>query len=157
MGTPGNNTWMLFHIKKKICQNVKTAIHKDNRIWPFILIYEKTILMQINIEKIISKILTTICIFKSFPGSLAGKESTCNSGDTSSIPGSGRFPGEGIGYPLQYSLASFVALRVRNLTVMQDTWVRFLSWEDPLEEGIATHSCIPTWRIPMDRGVWQAM
>ena len=56
--------------------------------------------MQINLEKIISKILTTICIFKGFPGSLAGKESTCNSGDTSSIPGSGRFPGEGIGYPL---------------------------------------------------------
>ena len=38
----------------------------------------------------ISKILTIICIFKGFPGSLAGKESTCNSGDTSSIPGSGQ-------------------------------------------------------------------
>ena len=50
-----------------------------------------------------------------FPGSLGGKESTCTSGDPSSIPGSGRFPGEGIGYPLQYSLASFVALRVKNL------------------------------------------
>jgi len=38
-----------------------------------------------------------------FPGSSAGKESTCNAGDPSSIPGSGRSPGEGIGYLLQYS------------------------------------------------------
>ena len=38
-----------------------------------------------------------------FPDSSAGKESACNAGDTSSIPGSGRSPGEGIGYPLQYS------------------------------------------------------
>ena len=42
----------------------------------------------------------------SFPGGLAGKESTCNVGDPGSIPGSGRLPGEGIGYPLQYSRAS---------------------------------------------------
>ena len=38
-----------------------------------------------------------------FPGSSAGKESTCNAGDSGSIPGLGRSPGEGIGYPLQYS------------------------------------------------------
>ena len=38
-----------------------------------------------------------------FPGSSAGKESTCNSRDPSLIPGLGRSPGEGIGYPLQYS------------------------------------------------------
>ena len=38
-----------------------------------------------------------------FPGGSAGKESTCNSGDSSSIPGLGRSPGEGNGYPLQYS------------------------------------------------------
>jgi len=44
-----------------------------------------------------------------FPGSSAGKESTCNAGDPGSIPGSGRSPGEGIGYPLQYSWASLVA------------------------------------------------
>ena len=40
---------------------------------------------------------------------------------------------------------------------MWGTWVRFLGWEDPLEEGIATHSSIPTWRIPMDRGAWWVM
>ena len=44
-----------------------------------------------------------------FPGSSAGKESACNAGDPSSIPGSRRSTGEGIGYPLQYSWASFVA------------------------------------------------
>ena len=43
-----------------------------------------------------------------FPGSSAGKESTCNAGDPTLIPGSGRSPEEGIGYPLQYSWASLV-------------------------------------------------
>ena len=38
-----------------------------------------------------------------FPGGSAGKESTCSTGDLGSIPGWGRFPGEGVGYPLQYS------------------------------------------------------
>ena len=42
-------------------------------------------------------------VFLSFPGGSEGKESTCNAGDPGSIPGSGRSPGEGIGYPLQYS------------------------------------------------------
>ena len=51
-----------------------------------------------------------------FPGSSAGKESTCNAGDPGSIPG----------------------------------------LEDPLEEGMATHSSILAWRSPMDRGAWQA-
>ena len=37
---------------------------------------------------------------------------------------------------------------------MQETWVRSLSWEDPLEEGMGTHSSILAWRIPMDRGAW---
>ena len=35
-------------------------------------------------------------------------------------------------------------------------WVRSLGWEDPLEEGKATHSCILAWRIPMDRAAWRA-
>ena len=49
-----------------------------------------------------------------FPDSSVGKEPTCNAGDPSSIPGSGRPAGEGIGYPLQYSWASQVALVVKN-------------------------------------------
>ena len=44
---------------------------------------------------------------------------------------------------------------VKNLPAMQN-WVRSLGWEDPLEEGMATHSSILAWKIPMDRGAWQA-
>ena len=40
---------------------------------------------------------------------------------------------------------------------MRKTWPGSLGWEDPLEEGMATHSSILAWRIPMDRGAWQAM
>ena len=78
----------------------------------------------------------------------AGKESACNAGDPSSIPGLGRYPGEGIGYPLQYFGASLVVQTVKNPPVMQEIWVRSLNWEDPLEKGMATHSSILAWRIP---------
>ena len=49
---------------------------------------------------------------------------------------------------------SLVAQMVKNLPAMQETWVRSLGWEDPLEEGMATHSSILAWRIPVDRGAW---
>ena len=87
-------------------------------------------------------------------GSSPGQESTCNVGDPGSIPGMGRSSGEGIGYPLQYSWAFLVAQTVKNLPAMQEAWVQCLGWEDPLEEGMATHSTILAWRIPMDRGTW---
>ena len=83
-----------------------------------------------------------------FPGSSAGKESTCNAGDPGSIRGSGRSTGEGIGYPLQHSWASLVAQLVKNLPAVQETWVRSLGWEDPLEKGKAAQSKILAWRIP---------
>ena len=51
---------------------------------------------------------------------------------------------------------SLVTQTVKNLFVMQESWVRSLGWEDPLEEGMATHSSILAWRIPVDRGAWQA-
>ena len=44
--------------------------------------------------------------------------------------------------------ASIVAQAVKNLPVMQDTWVQSLGWEDPLEKGVATHSSILAWRSP---------
>ena len=91
-----------------------------------------------------------------FPGSSAGKESACNAGDTGSIPGSGIYPGEGIGYPLQYSWASLMAQIIKNLPALWETWVLSLGWKDPLEEGMATHSSILAWRIPTDREAWQA-
>ena len=64
--------------------------------------------------------------------------------------------GEGIGYPLQDSWASLVAQLVKNPPAMQETWVRSLGWEDPLEEGMATHSSILAWRTPIDREAWWA-
>ena len=66
-----------------------------------------------------------------FPDSSVGKESAYRAGDPSSIPGSGRSPGEGIGYLLQYSWASLVAELVKNLPATWETWVRSLGWEDP--------------------------
>ena len=55
---------------------------------------------------------------------------------------------------LSYSGASLVAQVVKNPPAMQETPVQFLGWEDPLEEGMATHSSILVWRIPMDRRTW---
>ena len=95
--------------------------------------------------------------YMGFPGSSAGKEYACDAGDLCLIPGSGWFHGEGIGYPLQYSWASLVGQMVKNVPAMQETWIRSLGWEDPLEEGKATHSSILAWRILMDRGAWKAI
>ena len=81
-----------------------------------------------------------------FPGSSAGKESTRNVGDPGWIPGSGRSAGEEIDYPLHYSFLA--AQLVKNMSVMWETWVQSLGWEDPLEKGKATHSSILAWRIP---------
>ena len=83
-----------------------------------------------------------------FPDSSVGKESACNAGDPSSIPGSARSAGEGIGYPLQYSEVSLVAQLVKNPPAMWETWVQSLGWEDPLEKGNAIHSNILAWKIP---------
>jgi len=58
------------------------------------------------------------------------------------IPASGRSTGEGIGYPLQYSLASLVAQLVKNQPTMQETWVQYLGWEDLLEKGKDVYSSI---------------
>ena len=77
--------------------------------------------------------------------------------ETDSIPGSGRYLGEGIGYPLQYSWASLVAQLVKNPPAMRETWFLSLGWEDPLEKGMATHSSIPAWTIPWTEapgGLW---
>ena len=84
----------------------------------------------------------------------SGKESTCKAGDPGSIPGLGWSPGEGIGYPLQYSWTLLVAHMVKNPLAMQETWVQSLGWEDLLEESLANHSSILAWRTLMDRHAW---
>ena len=83
-----------------------------------------------------------------FPDISVGKESACIAGDPGSIPRLGRSAGEGIGYPLQYSWASFMAQLVNNPPAMRETWVPSLGWEDHLEKGKATHSSILAWGIP---------
>ena len=62
-------------------------------------------------------------------------KNVCGAGDLGSIPRSGRAPGEGIGYPLQYSWVSLVAQMVKNLPAMWETWIGSLDWEDTLENG----------------------
>ena len=61
-------------------------------------------------------------VYVGFPDFSVGKESACNAGDPSSIPEWGRSPGEGLGYPLQYSWTSLVAQLVKNLPATQATW-----------------------------------
>ena len=65
---------------------------------------------------------------RGFPGSSAGKHSACNAGDPGSIPGLGRAPGEGIGYPIQYFGAFLVAQMVKNPPAMWETWIQFDPW-----------------------------
>ena len=55
---------------------------------------------------------------------------------------------------LYTSRASLVAQMVKNLSAVQETWVRSLGWEDLLEEGMASRFNILAWRIPTDRGAW---
>ena len=89
-----------------------------------------------------------------YHGSSAGKES-CNAVDPSSIPGVRRFPGEGVGYPFQYSWASLVAQTVKNQPAMRrpgfDPWVGKSPGEgndNPLQ-----NFCLET---SMDIGAWRA-
>ena len=82
--------------------------------------------------------------------SSAGKESACNAGDPRSIPGSGRSPGEGLGYALQYSWASLLAQMVKNTGNLGSNPGLGRSpgggCGNPLQ-----YSCLEN---PMDRGAW---
>ena len=84
----------------------------------FILIFEDSIsdciIIYVYIKSLIAQLVKNLPAMQEIPASLC------------SIPGSGRFPGEGIGYPLQYSWASLVAQLVKDPPAMWETWVRFL-------------------------------
>ena len=93
------------------------------------------------------KFVWTICLGMKLLGH-HDKECACNAGDPGLIPGLERSVGEGIGYLIQYCLATLVAQLVKNLPATQEIWVKSLGWEDPLEKGKATHSSIlglPWW------------
>ena len=93
---------------------------------------------------------TATCLFplNSFPGSSAGKESTCSAGDPSLITGSGRSSGDGIQATHSSILGLPWRLRQKRIRLQCETWVQSLVWEDPLEKGMATHSSVLAWRIP---------
>ena len=112
-----------------------------------------------------------------FPGGSDGKASVYNAGDPGSSPGLGRSPGEGNSNPLQYyclekpmergawkaavygvakswtRLSDFTSLQwVKSppaIQETQETLVPFLGQENPLDDGMATHSSILAWRIPL--------
>ena len=128
-------------------------VQRAEQIWAMIMstvsfIFLSKYFMYSQNTLCIHKIVVYFPMHKGFPDSSVGKESACNSGDPSSIPGSGRSAGEEIGHPLQYSWVSLVAQLVKNPPAMQETSVWSLGWEDPLEKGKATHSSILAWRIP---------
>ena len=85
---------------------------------------------------------------KGFPDSSVVKESACNAGYPGSIPGSGRSPGERLGYPLQYFGDSLVAQMIKIPPAMWETWVQSLGREDPLEKEMAPHSSTLAWKLP---------
>ena len=91
-----------------------------------------------------------------FTGGSTGKESACNAGDPNLIPGSGKIRWRRDRLPTPEFLGFSAAQPVKNQPTMRETWVQSLGCEDPLEEGMATHSSILAWRITMDGGVWQA-
>ena len=73
----------------------------------------------VSIMLLVQTIIVAIWYAMGFPGGSDGKESTCNAGDAGFFPGSGRSPGEGKGYPLQYScLENFKNLRKWNKLVI---------------------------------------
>ena len=104
--------------------------------------------MNIGVHVSLSDLVSSVCMPRS---GIAG--------DTGLIPGTGRSPGEGIGYPLQYSWASLETQLIENPPAMWESWVRSLDWEDSLEESMATHASILVWRTPWteDPGVLQSV
>ena len=130
---------------KKCFQTAWRRVYKAHR-------NSKTILL-VKLKAVLSR-FSRIRLWDPMNCSSAGKGSACNAGDPSSIPGSGRSSGEGIGYPLQYCWASPVAQTIKNPPPTRETWAWPLGWEDPLKEGMATHSSILAWRILIGRRAW---
>ena len=64
-------------------------------------------------------------------------------------------PKPGVTFILKYTLVFPGGSDGKESATMWETWFQSLGWEDPLEEGMAAHSSILAWRIPMDSGTWQ--
>ena len=91
-----------------------------------------------------------------FPGSLAGKESNCDAGDSGSIPGLGRSPGARGRPPTPVFLGFPGGSDGEESTCNREDLIQSLGWDDLLDESMATHPSILARKIPMDRGAWRA-
>ena len=69
------------------------------------------------------------------------------------VSGKGMEKGNPLALLVECKSATVVAQMVKNLPAVRETWVRSLGWEDPLEEGVATHSSILAWRIQWQRSL----
>ena len=144
----------LYSLQPKM-EKLYTVSKNKTRGWLWLRSWASYCKFRLKLKKVGKTIQTfrydlnqTLYDYTGFPDSSVRKESACNAGDPSSIPGLAKSAGEGIGYPLQYPWASHVAQLVKNLPTMRETWVRSLGWEDPMEKGKATHTSILAWRIP---------
>ena len=111
--------------KKIFCDHCITYIWCLYLLWFFILVFSPECLIVRT--KILCKAVQRILVLWSyvgFPDNSAGKDSVFNAEDSGSIPGLGRSPRGGIGYPLQYSWSSLV----KNPTAMCETWVGKIFW-----------------------------
>ena len=102
---------------------------------------QKVVVVPVSCTNLYYKIIVDVWL-SGLPDISVGKDSACNAGDLGLIPGSGRSPGENVGYLLQYSWASLVAQLVKNPPAMQEVWVQSLGWKDPQEKEMAPHSSI---------------
>ena len=104
-----SSSWLTWHL-----HNVGT----HTLLCPAFKYHFRPVIQEVDLVSAITSMFQT----EGFPGSSVGKEPICNAGDPGSIPGSGRSPGDGTGYPLQYSWASLVAQLVKDPPAMQETW-----------------------------------
>ena len=117
------------------CFSTVLDSYPDARISP--LLQSPTLLVQVQScslssssppSFILLSFVRPYIFLRGFPGSSASKESNCNAGDPGLIPGSRRSPGEGNGYPFQYSWASLVVQMVKNLSAVWGTRVGKIPW-----------------------------
>ena len=133
-----------------MCLLVHSPLNTLKKFIDVLLIYNVVLITAVQQSDPVSYIYVCVCVcihihihkYMGFPGSSGGKESTYNARDPSSIPGSGKIPWRRGRLPTQYSWASPVVQRVKNLPAMWETWVESLGREDPLEEGMTTYSSI---------------
>ena len=100
-----------------------TNLHIFGRQFPLFLLMVSLLNHFLFAQMYFTLDLDTSSPIEGFPHISVGKESACNTGDPSFIPGSGRSTGEGVCYPIQYSWASMVAQLVRNPPAMWETWI----------------------------------